>query len=183
MALIINEEKFMRRGQGGAKKPERESPIFAWGAMSNTDPSGNRAREIRELERTNFERYRQDAMDEIHERIKSINEGRQRTKGGDTYRKNQMEDEGDIHHCYPPRCRSGKYLVNPLPLDGRWRRAAQPPGEGEATNEIPHGQKEARGQRDAPKERQKRAPTGEATAEDTTLRKGKTRQKASVDDG
>jgi len=125
VALIINEEKFMRCGQGGAKKPERESTIFAWGAMGNTVPSGNRAGGIKELERTNFERYRQDAMDEIHERIKSINEGRQRTKGGDTYRKKiRWRTKENIHHRYfppgyPPGYRPGKYLVNALPLDDR----------------------------------------------------------------
>ena len=38
---------------------------------------------------------------------------------------------------------------NLLPLASGWRRAAQPPEEGEASNEIPHGQGEVRGQRDA----------------------------------
>jgi hypothetical protein len=75
--------------------------------------------------------------------------------------------------AYPPRYRPGEYLVNPFPLDGRGRRAAaQPPGEVEATSETPSGQDEVRGQRNAPKERQKMASAGAATAGDKTAGRG-----------
>ena len=153
MALVINGEKVYVTRPGGSEEVGRGEPVYLpgkpWAVLTL------RETERRIKERAHFESYKQETRDGALARIKSLTEDDKGQEAAITNpTENLMEDERQhppllLPPGYPPGYQKRTTLVNQLPLANGWRRAAQPPEEGEASNEIPHGQGEVRGQRDA----------------------------------